>query len=344
MEPKAALIVLNWNRWSDTVECLRSLQRLTYPSYQIVVVDNGSAAASTEDFRTWARSEFEMAEYTQAEAEAGGVAVRESKLEGKSPSQRLVLIRLEKNLGFSAGNNVAIRYALRWGYSHIGLLNNDTVVDPDFLAHLMDALGDSKPWSAASPKILYQDEPNRIWYAGAELRLWRANAVHQGLGETDGPAWSGIRRTGHLSGCAFLARRSWFEALGFLDEDLFFGQEDIALSCKARGLGLPLCVHLDAKVYHRCGGTAGRGHPLYTYYFNKNRLVVLTKHGTFPEKIAGFSFYALTRLMKFPFRALTGKAQGRAAVAAELKAIRDFLLGRWGSHDREVAGTGMHPL
>jgi len=348
--PKVAIIVLNWNGWRDTIECLESLQRLTYPNYQIIVVDNGSTDDSIEKIKAWARGEIPVesqfvdyesttkpvkwVDYDREIAKAGGIPKEETELEQFPSNRRLVLIQTGENLGFAAGNNIAIEYALKREYPYICLLNNDTVVKLDFLEKLIETLESCPYLMAVGPKILYKDDPTRIWYAGARLRLCLANAVHLGLNKIDGDQWIGVRLTDHVSGCCFVARKCLFKTVGLLDEDFFFGHEDTALSCVAKRQGVLLGVDLDAKIYHKFGGTLERENPVYIYYHNKNRLLILKKHGSLLERILGFFFYVLTRLIKFPI--LLSKGRG-GAVRAELQAVRDFLLGRYGDHDRKRA-------
>jgi len=346
--PKVAIIVLNWNGWRDTIECLESLQRITYPNYQVIVVDNGSTDNSVEQIKAWARREIEIrskfftgsgskatiVEYTCPEA--GGVHGLEGQLEMLPSAQRLVLIRNKENLGFAAGNNVAIRYALLRHYPYIGLLNNDTIVDPDFLRVLIQTLENNPHWMAVLPKILDKDTPTRIWYAGGKLKLWRANAMRLGIKQNDNSSWTGERETGCVTGCCLIARKSWFENVGLLDEDFFFGIEDWAHSWVAKKCGLLFGVNLDAKIYHKCAGSLEEGNPIYAYYYNKNRLLILKKHGSLVEQVLGFSFYAFTRPIKFVGLLLRGRI---GMVRAELRAVRDFLAARYGDYDRKMANA-----
>jgi len=197
--PKVAIIVLNWNGWRDTIECLESLQRLTYPNYQIIVVDNGSTNDSVEEIKAWARGEIpveskffeydpntkpvQWIEYDRATAEAGGMLYEEAKFEQLPSNRKVIIIRNGDNLGFAAGNNVAIKYALKSKSIYILLLNNDTVVDHLFLTHLVNGLKSRPSWIAIGPKILYKDKPDTIWYAGSKLKLYKATVVHLGITE-----------------------------------------------------------------------------------------------------------------------------------------------------------------
>ena len=136
------VILLNWNGWKDTIHCLESLFRSDYSDYRVIVCDNASTDGSMEKIKAWAEGKvmpdeelndqlkplvfppvakpIAYVEYNRAEAEAGG--------NGSEKNTPLVLIQNGSNDGFSAGNNVGIRYALKKNADYIWLLNNDTVV------------------------------------------------------------------------------------------------------------------------------------------------------------------------------------------------------------------------
>ena len=123
MEPKVSIIILNWNGLDDTIECLESLQKITYPNYEVIVVDNGSRGNDAQVLRE------KFGDYIE-------------------------LIQNDKNYGYTGGNNIGIRYALHnssWDYFLV--LNNDTVVESGFLTELVN-IAESAPSSGiAGPKI-----------------------------------------------------------------------------------------------------------------------------------------------------------------------------------------------
>lgn len=351
--PKVAIIVLNWNGWRDTIECLESLQRLTYPNYQIIVVDNGSTDDSVERIKAWARGEIpveskffkcdpdtkpvQWIEYDREAAEEGGIAQEEKRITGLPPNRRLVIIRVEKNLGFAGGNNVGIKYALRKKFEYIGLLNNDTVVEPKFLALLIATLEKDPNCVAISPKILHYAEPTKIWWAGGKIQPWTGRSSYIGHGQPDGPQWRSVRRVDAFSGCCFVARSSAFQRLGLLDEDMFFGGEEFAYGCVAKKQKLSICVNLDSRIYHKWGSSwrheqEGTTSPFVVYYARKSWLVRVRKYGSFCEKLSMYSLY----MLGLPYKFVVFLSQGKPSLwVAELRAIRDFLMGRYGDWDRK---------
>lgn len=350
--PKVAIIVLNWNGWRDAIACLESLQDITYPNYQIIVVDNGSTDDSVDRLQAWASGEqpvesaqtpgrsprqTRMVIYSQREAELGGDAGDERALQQVAPSRRVVMILNRANLGFAAGNNVAIRYAIARRFPYVNLINNDVSVQPTYLTTLVQSLGSGARWSGVGPKVLYATREGRIWYAGGRVKLWRAGGDHVGLRQPDSPSWSGVYDTGFVPGCCFLVKSCVFASVGFLDEDFFFGLEDVDYALRARRRGFQFAVNLDATVYHNARVRWDGEHPKLAYYHNKYRLLLLKKHGTPLQQLLGFCVVALTRVPKFAWLLVQRQ---RALVLYELRSIRDFLLGRYGDYDRHQA---VHP-
>ena len=350
LSPAVAVVVLNWNGWSDTIECLEALQQLDYPDYRIVVVDNGSTDASVDRIRQWARGELPvasalvpydasskpvyLAEYTPAQAEAGGFPGPEAGLEGTPSGRGVVLINVGTNQGFAAGNNVGLRYALACGFPYVFLVNNDVVVERDALHKLVSCLEERPTWAGVAPKVLQRTDRARILYAGGKLRLWQARAVHRGRFAADGPRWRGIRATEHLSACCALFRTDFLRDAGLLDEAFFFGQEDVALSCVARQRGWGLGVQLDARVIHDEGHSLESRPSASVYYYAKYRLLLLTKYGSRLQIPAGFLFLGLSRPVKFALEGLRGRSH---LVKAEIRGYRDFFGGRLADYDRERA-------
>lgn len=164
------------------------------------------------------------------------------------------------------------------------------------------------------------------------LKLRRLKAIHLGINQNDDSTRVGVRETEHATGCCMIGRRILFETIGLLDEDYFFGNEDWAHSCVAKMHGLLRGVNLNAKIYHKPGGSLEEGNPIYLYYYNKNRLLILKKHGSLIEQMFGFSFYAFSHPIKFQLWISKGRVE---LIRAELQVICDFLAGRYGDYDRK---------
>jgi GT2 family glycosyltransferase len=351
--PKVAIIVLNWNGWRDTIECLESLQRITYPNYQVIVVDNGSTDGSVEKIKAWARGEIpvvskffeydsttkpvQWVEYDHSQAKVGGIVEEEAKLCSLPSNRRLVIILNKDNLGFAAGNNVAIRYALQRGYPYISLLNNDTVVDPAWLTILVSTLQAKPSIGAVGPKIVYKEMPRDVWFAGMKVIVPLGRVRHITFKEEKNRNLSGIKPTDALTGCAFVAKSEVFKE-NLFDEDYFLVYEDVDFFWKMKRKGIVLAVNLDSKVYHSRGSSFSRlsntKQHRYTYYYAKNRLLFVKKNGSCAEKAVFFSIYTVSRFPCFLIRLVKGQAN---SVLIEIQALRDFLFKRWGWYDKQRA-------
>ena len=209
------VILLNWNQYRLTQQCLRSLQEVRYPGLQVLLVDNGSQDGSVSKLR----------------AEFGA---------------QVSVIANPQNLGFAEGNNVGIRYALEQGADYILLLNNDTIVDSEFIAPLVERFRLNPKAAAVTSKIYYLPDPEQstrthreiFWAAGGQIRWWLGAARCRGQGEWDHGQFDQADMVDYAQGCCFLASRAAFQIVGHLDTSFFiyFEDSDWSLRCRAAGL------------------------------------------------------------------------------------------------------------
>lgn len=249
--PKVGIIVLNWNGWQDTIECLESLQHLTYPNYQITVVDNGS----TDDSLSKIREEY--------------------------PNVRLIKSRV--NRGFTGGNNLGIEGALRDKSDYILLLNNDTIVDHRMLSNLVDELKRYPKAGVATPKIFFYDLEGRkdiLWSVGTQLRLTYGKTLMQGYGERDRGQYDQGKELPWASGCTMLVKASVFREVGYFDDDFFAAFEDVDFGIRARKAGFKILYVPKSMIWHKeARATGSLDSPVYIYYQVRNRLLFMKKHG-----------------------------------------------------------------
>ncbi|MDH3197257.1 MAG: glycosyltransferase family 2 protein [Candidatus Krumholzibacteria bacterium] len=224
--PRVVVIVLTWNGRDLTLECLESLRSVRAAGVEVVVVDNASSDGTA-------------------------AAVRERHGDG------VTLIENGANLGFSAGNNVGIAYALRRGARFMLLLNNDTAVDPDFIDELLRPLERDPRVGITGPKIYYYTPRDRIWFAGGEVRMARGLARHVGIRETDRGQYDAPREVDYVTGCALMARREVYEEIGLLDPSYAAYFEDTDLCMRARRAGYGLLYVPTAKVWHKISASTG---------------------------------------------------------------------------------------
>ncbi|KUK57297.1 MAG: Glycosyl transferase, family 2 [Synergistales bacterium 53_16] len=295
--PKVAIIVLNWNGWRDTIECLESLQRLTYPNYQIIVVDNGSTDDSVEKIKAWARGEIPVeskfvdydpktkpvhwVEYDQA-TEAGKINEEDASLKWLPSNQKMIIIQTGENLGFAAGNNVGIQFNLHSDkeIGYILVLNNDTVVTHSLLTEFVKAAKKpSENIDMVAPVVLNYHNPNLVDRLG--IVLTRSGLAYDRKYLMDGPLFC-------PSGCCALYSREMLEAVkmgdSYFDSSFFVYGEDVDLGFRARLLGYQATLTRSALVYHKgSASTGGVGSSPSIYYRHRNTILYLIKN--LPNKI-----------------------------------------------------------
>jgi len=299
MNPKVAIIILNWNGWQDTIECLESLYQITYPNYEVIVVDNGSEDESIEKIREYcegkikAESKFfeynptnkpiKIVEYTREEAEDGGG--KEKELENVPSNRKLILIKNEKNYGFAEGNNIAMRYALKaLNPDYVLLLNNDTVVDREFLVELVKVAGSDESIGIVGPKIYYYDYDTRtdvINFAGADLVLWKCKQIRYGRKERDAGQYNSVREVDMIEGSCGLINKKVLENVGFFNPEFFAYWEETDLCWRTRKRGYKLMVSPMSKLWHKKGVSDDKlMSPVFIYYFTRNRFLFMKRNAS----------------------------------------------------------------
>ena len=339
---RVAVVVLNWNGGAAVLDCLESVRWSDYPEFVTILADNGSSDGSPALAFSWAAARraggepVHCARYDRAQAETGGEEGAEARLSAMPAAGRLVLIDTGANLGYAAGNNVALKYALARGFPYVMLLNNDAAVEPATLGALVACAERHAEWAGVAPKVVAAADPRRILYAGGEVRLWQARGVHLGRNRRDGPRWSGVRPTRHMSGCCALYRAGFLRDAGLLDEEFFFGHEDVALSLTAARRGMTFGVNLDVKARHAEGWSLRHASPRSAYYYNKYRLLLVRKYASGFQLAVAACFLASTRVVKFAGLLLAGEPR---LVAAEMRSYTDFFAGKLAEHDRARAAA-----
>ncbi|MBN1135262.1 MAG: glycosyltransferase family 2 protein [Anaerolineae bacterium] len=295
--PVIWILVLNWNRPQDTLECVASLRNLNYPAFRILVVDNGSTDESVDLFRT---------------------------LPG------IDLVVNEQNLGFAAGNNRGIQYALERGADWILLLNNDTTVSPPLLSRMIDAAQTDPQIGMVGPVIYYSDRPDQVWFAGMRFRHG-LYVVRRGLHLK--PPLNPVEDVDFISGCGMLVPRQTWERVGLFDPRFFMYYEDLDFCVRAKMAGYRLVCATQAHMWHALSAsTGGPDSPLKQYYQVRSTLLFSQKHTRGWRRTATVTI----RLGHAGFIALRQALRGQLrweAIRLYVKGIAESVLGN--SHRRQ---------
>ncbi len=247
--PHVTIVILNWNREADTLECLDSVARLTYPSFSVVLVDNGSTDGSPDAIERWS--------------------------DVKIP---VTLIRNDKNLGFVGGCNQGMRHALATGTDYVFLLNNDTVVDPDVLDILVRAAEGAEDIGMVGPKIYQYGKGKMLDSAGTRTIPWLAQGFLIGHGEEDRGQYDATAEMPYVTGTALVVKRAVLEHVGLMDEDYFCYFDDFDWGVRAREAGYKLYLESRAVVRHKGSQTAGLNSPFYMRHMVRSRILFARKH------------------------------------------------------------------
>jgi len=345
---KVAIIVLNWNGWQDTIECLESLQKIDYSCYEIIVVDNGSTDDSVEMIKKWGEGAIPVntkfvssnrnlkpiryVKYERELAEKGGDG-REKEFHKLPPNRKLTIIFTRENLGFAGGNNVGIRYALKKGdFNYILILNNDTVVAADFLTKIVKIAETNKRLGIIGGRIYYYENPQIIWYGGGELSLWKALSYHKYYRKTDKELERDIDfkklekvvEATFITGCLMLIRKELLEDVGLFREDYFLSVEDTDFCYRAEKNHWKMKVNLEAKIWHKVAHSKGREASLIsTYYETRNRLFFASENIKGIEyKIIFVLFFIFSRIIRILMWGISGR---NGLVKGTVIGVKDFV-------------------
>jgi GT2 family glycosyltransferase len=290
--------VLNWNGREDTLRCLAALAPVR-GEFATVVADNGSTDGSVAAIR---------AAYPDVDVIENGA-----------------------NLGFSGGNNAAIRHALAAGAEWVVLVNNDAEPEAGMLAALEAAAVRHPRAGVLAGKLLYGD--GRVQWAGQRVALLTGYSGRpRGHGRPDGFAYSVEGRTDRAVGALMAVSREAIERAGLLDEDLFAYVEDVEWSLRIRAAGLACVFVPGARAVHRVSASTGGGASTHTvYYGTRNTIVVCERHR--PLGAAGAA--ARRAVIAGAFLAHAALVlRSRAAVSAVVDGYRDARAGRLGERTR----------
>ncbi len=335
--PLVSIILLNWNGWSDTIECLESLYQLNYPNYILIVVDNDSTNDSIEKIKEYAKGNLRVKskfvkyykksipliilEGNNIERESN--VIRENEKRYGNLNKKLILIKNKKNYGFAKGSNIGIKYALKClNPEYILLLNNDTIVYPGFLSDIVNSSINQNRVGIIGPKINYYSDPLVPTPTGLPGFIGKS-----GFHRTVNPRDNKPIECDFITGCCYLIPTDIAYRVSF-DEDFFLLWEDMDFCCQIRNLDLKIIYIPNIVIYHKLAQSRGAKSKISTYYENRNMLLYLKKN----RKL--FSIYIpiiYFILLLIPGRILIYVLNNDYDnIKAMFKGIRDFVNGDFG--------------
>lgn len=305
MPLRCAAVVVNWNGGEQNLACIGSLYAQGPELGLIVLVDNGSHDGSCE------------------------------LVERHFPQVRV--LRHGANLGFGAGSNAGLEQAFAAGAETVLFFNNDATLPAGTLRTLLDALERLPAAGLVGPRVLYADDPGRVWSAGGAV-TWRQNLTRLvGHGKRDGPRYRSTREVDFLAGCVLLVRAATLRDVGGFDAELFAYNEDVDLALRARAAGHGSWLVGEASALHAPSSSTGGGYNARRkYMMGVNSVWLLRRWGRARHWVS----FLLFDVGSLPFAALLELSRGRArSVYAKALGIWDGLRGRRVTAERLVPGA-----
>ncbi len=271
-QPRVSIVFVTWNGKEDVFDLMESFKKITYKNYDIIAVDNASTDGTQKEFK-------------------------------KKYGKTATIIENEKNLGLEGGTNVGMKEALKRGSKYVLSINNDMIVKPDFLDHLVEVMEDDPKIAIAQPKLYYMEPKNVIWCAGCKYRFYGYKILNQD--EVDTGQADQIKFIDAPDG-SFLFRGKTLKEEGLLDGNFFIIHGEVDWCMRVAKKGYKFLYVPKSVVWHKVGGTfktQTKASVVCTYYNIRNWLITIKKNKSFPYYFgvlfSELTFLAFLRFIKY---------------------------------------------
>lgn len=295
LNKKICAIILNWNNYPNTRDCIESLRRSSCELSMIILIDNNSQDDSLNKLKR---------DY--------------------SDNEKIAFFKNDHNMGFAKGVNVGIKRALEEGVEFIILVNNDAVLDENCIAILTRELNSRNKSGLAGPLINYYYTPKKIWQAGGRFSKIKSGLVIPYKNKSDRYIDFDTKEVSFLSGCVLMIKRELLDTIGLFDENFFFYGEDLDLCLRTASSGYKILFVPQAKALHKVTNIAkDRTSEFVMYNLAKSTIICIKKHFSKAYlyyalfmQITVYSFYRLwqisrgTRSINSYFAWIKGIAEG----------------------------------
>jgi GT2 family glycosyltransferase len=293
--PLVVCILLNFHRRDDTVDCVHSLLKSTYPNIEIIVLD----ICSGDETAQMLRELFPDIE----------------------------VIELVDNRGYAGNNNIGIRAAREKDGKWIFLLNEDTIIHHDTIMRLVQAGEEDEKIGILGPMVYHHNEPTVIQSAGGRLGS-RWESIHLEANKVDQGLLQSVRQVDWISGCAIMVRSEMIDQVGLLDENFFCYWEETEWCLRARKAGWLVVQDPIAKLWHKGVQRNYSPSPIITYYSTRNRFLTMSLHRA-PWKAWVFAYGEVFRTL-ISWSVRPKWRTKRAHRDAIWQGLIDFLRRKWG--------------
>lgn len=286
------VILVNYNGYNDTIECIKSIKE-NNEIVKIIVVDNNSTDNSVAKLK---------------------------KIEN------ITLIESKENLGFAKGNNLGIKYAIDNKAKYIMLLNNDTEIKNNTISILKDKLIHDDSLGIVGSRIMYYNNPNLINYCGGHINWLKAISVHERYKEEVKEELAKFFYTDFITGCCMMIKKEVFDTVGLLPEEYFMYFEDVDFCVKVSEAGYKLGICTESVVLHKVSAASGgEDSPFSIEWMTRNRLIFMNKYKKKTKGIYTVLFFYISRLIKLLSYKVTGKIELFNAITKGINEAQTFL-------------------
>lgn len=306
MQDNVAIILLNWNSFKDTYDCVESLKKMIHSQFHIFIIDNDSMDNSWNLLN-----------------------------DVFSTDSTITLIKSPENIGFAGGNNIGIKAALKMGYNYFWLLNVDTIVKEDTLSELLLALKKDNKIGITGSKILYFGT-NKIWFAGGKVNLFTGKVGHVGMGKEDIYNQFNIEKDSqYITGCSLLVQRKVLDTVGLMKEDYFLYYEETDWNIRIRKAGWKTVYVPKSVVFHKVSTSSGgekNPSPFVSYYTVRNAFALIKNTQPSYRIFTAFFFLILKFLYKLVLVFIKRQNRKKERVWYIFKALKDSFEFKMGKH------------
>lgn len=288
-------IILTFKSWDNTLECLESISANEFPNNHVIIL----YFSKTDQIDEMIRSNYPW----------------------------VVTVQLSVNKGYAGNNNVGIKDAIEQGANWILILNDDTILAPDFYSQLLQSAEEDPRAGMLGPLVYHADEPKVIQSAGGYIDShW--NGLHAGIDQHDTGQYTSDREVDWLNGCAILCRADVLRDIGGMDERFFLYNEEVDLCLRVKQSGWKIKIVPGAKIWHKGVSRNYQPSPYVTYYMVRNHFFLLKKHKA-PLKVKIGALAAQIRMIaSYTLRPKWRHKRGHRDAAAQ--GLLDFIFHRMG--------------
>lgn len=263
-------ILVNYNGFKDTKEAVNSLKKQTLSFYKIIIIDNCSTDSSYLDLKS---------EYNNVED--------------------VLILRSEKNGGFSYGNNFGMKYAINnFKFDKFLLINNDTISDikmHEVFLKFYENYAEKNKIGILTGKIYYYRPKDLIWFAGGDFKKYKAIGCHFGENIKDNGKYDEIKEVKFATACLWFFDKSLIERVGYMPEEYFMYFEDLDYSLNVINKGFKIIYLPQVKIWHKIGASSNISGRIPNYkLLNRNRRILAKKYLNEKEIII-FSLFMILR-------------------------------------------------